>query len=197
MSCNDDSQSFTSKLKQLPVATVREKLSFPLQFEKKNFCLDFASGGGSATTSDCEPTSLKHYRTSLGGKTSKQFLLKSAYNPNNKKFKKKFSSAEKLQHQRPLSLQGKRKVFVDSNESSCSDHMPRQLNFSNMRDNINGQIIPSRRLEFAQLDCSSSDCDTSLRQLDNHGHHNGDNSEFEQNDQIIGGTNIQINYYAQ
>ena len=52
----DETMSFTSKLKLLPVATVREKLNFPLKFEKQSFCLDFRSAGGSAT-SDCEPTS--------------------------------------------------------------------------------------------------------------------------------------------
>ena len=50
-----ETMSFTSKLKMLPVATVREKLRFPLKFEKSAFCLDFASAGSSAT-SDSEPT---------------------------------------------------------------------------------------------------------------------------------------------
>ena len=55
---SEDTNSFTSKLKQLPVATVREKLNFPLKFEKMEFCLDFLSARSSGT-SDCEPTSLR------------------------------------------------------------------------------------------------------------------------------------------
>ena len=33
-------------LKELPVATVFEKLNFPLKFEKDAFLLDFSSGSG-------------------------------------------------------------------------------------------------------------------------------------------------------
>lgn len=51
---SDDAASFTR-----PLVSVREKLRFPLKFEKKSFCLDFTSTDGFASTSDCEPTSLR------------------------------------------------------------------------------------------------------------------------------------------
>lgn len=74
------------------MATVREKLCFPLKFEKSAFCLDFASAGGSAT-SDSEPTSLCQYRLRKRGGASTS-------SPNGGKsfatLKKKFSSAEKV-----------------------------------------------------------------------------------------------------
>ena len=94
LSSFDDVRSFSSKLKQLPVATVREKLSFPLRFEKQNFCLDFASVGGSAT-SDNEPKPLSKGRmwknpTLSGHDISNQTIKK-----------KKFSSAEKA-NRRPF-----------------------------------------------------------------------------------------------
>ena len=33
--------TFESKLNALPVATISEKLNFPLKFDKESFCLDF------------------------------------------------------------------------------------------------------------------------------------------------------------
>jgi len=74
---------------------VREKLRFPLNFEKKSFCLDFASVGGSST-SDCEPTSLSLYRQSARSKANF-----SASGKQKQALKKKFSSAEKVKR-RPL-----------------------------------------------------------------------------------------------
>ena len=74
------------------MATVREKLNFPLKFEKSAFCLDFSSAGGS-TTSDGEQTYLSKYRLKKRGGPStssprggKTFAMR----------KKKFSSAEKV-----------------------------------------------------------------------------------------------------
>lgn len=89
---SNDSCSFTSKLKQLPVATVREKLSFPLKFERTAFCLDFASAGGSAT-SDCEPTSLRQFKLRTIGSPKKTSLGRSKVTVPPKK---KFNSAEKV-----------------------------------------------------------------------------------------------------
>ena len=75
-------KTFQARLERLPVATVSEKLRFPLKFEKESFCLDFQSGG--STTSDCEPTSVKQI------KVQKTRDLTSKLN-----LKKKFNSAEK------------------------------------------------------------------------------------------------------
>lgn len=89
----DDTVSFTSKLKLLPVATVREKLNFPLKFEKQSFCLDFRSAGGSAT-SDCEPTSLRQYR--IGKREGPATASRASSIKAKIALKKKFSSAEKV-----------------------------------------------------------------------------------------------------
>ena len=79
--------------------TVREKISFPLKFEKRAFCLDFTSmGGTSSATSDCEPTCLRQYRMNsqrIGPKMSLS-ASKTANAP--RLFKKKFNSAEKVKN---------------------------------------------------------------------------------------------------
>ena len=75
-------KTFSKQLSRLPIATVSEKLSFPLKFEKESFCLDFQSGG--STTSDCEPTSVKQIKV----QKSRNFAHKL-------NLKKKFNSAEK------------------------------------------------------------------------------------------------------
>lgn len=92
LSCQDEEPALSSQLKSLPRAMLRKKLSFPLKFERNAFCLDFASAGGSAT-SDCEKTSLKLFRSDL--KRKGKVYEKRSIQPS-KKFKKKFSSAEKL-----------------------------------------------------------------------------------------------------
>jgi len=42
---------FQAGLRQLPVATVTEKLHFPIKFEREKFCLEFSS---ESPSSDCE-----------------------------------------------------------------------------------------------------------------------------------------------
>ena len=41
----------------LPIATISEKLKFPMKFERDAFCLDFSSANSPA--SDCETTGLR------------------------------------------------------------------------------------------------------------------------------------------
>ena len=94
-SFQDDQLSVVSKKPlELPfVQLARERLNFPLKFEKQAFCLDFRSSNGSST-SDCEPTSLRHFRlgirTGLGNVSPKTTKSQFA------SLKKKFSSAEKV-----------------------------------------------------------------------------------------------------
>lgn len=47
---------FKAGLKLLPVASVREKLEFPVKFDREKFCLEFSS---ESPSSDCEPTSVR------------------------------------------------------------------------------------------------------------------------------------------
>ena len=55
--CNSDDNGMTVEyqLKQLPVATVFEKLNFPLKFERDKFVMDFSSGrsGSDPDTTPC------------------------------------------------------------------------------------------------------------------------------------------------
>ena len=94
-----DTMSLTSKLiccerQNPPTAAKREKLSFPLKFEKKAFCLDFASASGS-NTSDSELRSVRqqYKRKRSGPSTTTSSLI--AHKASGTR-KKRFSSAEKI-----------------------------------------------------------------------------------------------------
>ena len=115
--------SFKSKLKALPVATVREKLSFPMKFERSAFCLDFASASGSAT-SDSESASLDKFRIRRCNKGAPT-TSPCRGSKNATMIKKKFSSAEKVK-KNPLYSLAKRGIknnalSRDSCELSSSD----------------------------------------------------------------------------
>lgn len=124
-----DTMSLTSKLRcsdrQLPpVAAIREKLSFPLKFEKKAFCLDFTSAGGS-TTSDSEFQSVRQqHRRKRGDPTTKTSSLSVLKAPGARK--KRFSSAEKIKKDHPFSALfksglKKKNLNSDSPDSSSPD----------------------------------------------------------------------------
>ena len=114
--------SFRSKLKALPVATVREKLSFPRKFERSAFCLDFASASGSAT-SDSESASLDKFRIRRCKGTTATSPCRGS--KNSTMIKKKFSSAEKVKKNPFYSLANRgiknNALSRDSGELSSSD----------------------------------------------------------------------------